>query len=154
MIPFQRFLDEQRDVVWRFAVASVGRQEADDVFQETFLAAMQAYPRLRAGSNHQAWILTIAHRKAIDHFRAHKRRGGWERVGEVPEVAVHDDQPTDDELWEQVRALPDKQRAALTLRYAADLDYTAIGKATGTSADAARKNVHEAMRKLRQETIA
>ena len=49
--PFQRFLDEQRDIVWRFAVASVGRQEADDVFQETFLAAMKAYPRLRSGRN-------------------------------------------------------------------------------------------------------
>lgn len=155
MIPFQRFLDEQRDVVWRFAVASVGRQDADDVFQETFLAAMQAYPRLRAGSNHQAWVLTIAHRKAIDHFRAHKRRGGWERAsGEVPEVTVHDDQPTDEAIWEQVRDLPAKQRAAVTLRYAADLDYAAIGRATGTSADAARKNAHEAMKKLRQEAIA
>ena len=70
MIAFQRFLDEQRDVVWRFLVASVGRQDADDVFQETFLAAMNAYPRLRAGSNLQAWVLTIAHRKALDHFRA------------------------------------------------------------------------------------
>lgn len=155
MIPFQRFLDEQRDVVWRFAVAMVGRQEADDVFQETFLAAMNAYPRLRAGSNHQAWVLTIAHRKAIDHFRANTRRGGWERVhGDVPEVAVHDDEPADEAIWEQVRELPAKQRAAVTLRYAADLDYTAIGKATGTTADAARKNVHEGMKKLRQEALS
>ena len=154
MTPFQRFLDEQRDVVWRFAVAMVGRQEADDVFQETFLAAMKAYPRLRAGSNHQAWVLTIAHRKAIDHFRAHKRRGAWDQIGEVPEVAVRDDERPDDQIWEQVRALPAKQRAAVTLRYAADLDFAAIGKATGTSADAARKNVHEGMRKLRQEAIA
>jgi RNA polymerase sigma factor (sigma-70 family) len=150
--PFQRFLDEQRDVVWRFAVAMVGRQEADDVFQETFLAAMNAYPRLRAGSNHQAWVLTIAHRKAIDHFRANKRRP--QLPGEVPEVAVHDDEPGTDPVWDQVRALPEKQRTAVTLRYAADLDYAAIGKATGTSADAARKNVHEAMKKLRQEANA
>ena len=44
---FQRLLDEQRDVVWRYLVASVGRDEADDCFQETFLSAMRAYPRLR-----------------------------------------------------------------------------------------------------------
>ena len=152
MIPFQRFLDEQRDVVWRFAVASVGRQDADDVFQETFLAAMHAYPRLRAGSNLQAWVLTIAHRKCIDHFRARKRRP--DLPGEVPEVPHHDTEPGDDPVWEQVRALPAKQRAAITLRFAADLDYAAIAEATGTSADAARKNVHEGMKKLRTEVTA
>jgi RNA polymerase sigma factor (sigma-70 family) len=151
VIPFQRFLDEQRDVVWRFAVATVGRQEADDVFQETFLAAMNAYPRLRAGSNHRAWVLTIAHRKALDHFRAVKRRP--QLPGDVPEVAHHDPPGADQAVWEQVRALPGKQRAAVALRYAADLDYEAIGRATGTSADAARKNVHEAMKKLRQEVV-
>ena len=151
VIPFQRFLDEQRDVVWRFAVATVGRQEADDVFQETFLAAMNAYPRLRAQSNHRAWVLTIAHRKALDHFRASKRRP--DLPGDVPEVAHHDRGARDEELWDQVRALPDKQRAAVALRYAADLDYEAIGRATGTSTDAARKNVHEAMKKLRQEVV-
>jgi len=151
VIAFQRFLDEQRDVVWRFSVASVGRQDADDVFQETFLAAMNAYPRLRAGSNLQAWVLTIAHRKALDHFRAQKRRP--ELPGDVPEQAVHDDTPADDELWAQVRVLPAKQRAAITLRYAADLDYASIGKALGTSPDAARRSAHEGLKKLRQEAV-
>ena len=152
VIPFQRFLDEQRDVVWRFAVATVGRQEADDVFQETFLAAMGAYPRLRANSNHRAWVLTIAHRKALDHFRSRKRRP--DLPGDLPEQPHHDPEIGDDPLWEQVRALPDKQRTAVALRYAADLDYEAIGKATKTSAEAARKNVHEAMKKLRKEEAA
>lgn len=152
MIPFQRFLDEQRDIVWRFAVATVGRQEADDVFQETFLAAMAAYPRLRKGSNHRAWVLTIAHRKAMDHFRA--RRRGPDLPGDVPEVAHHDREPGDEAIWAQVRALPDKQRAAVALRYAADLDYAGIAAATGTSPEAARRNVHEAMKKLRQEVAA
>jgi RNA polymerase sigma factor (sigma-70 family) len=129
-------------------VASVGRQDADDVFQETFLAAMRAYPRLRPDSNLQAWVLTIAHRKALDHHRARARRPV---PGEVPEVAVTDAEPTDDELWNQVRALPPKQRGAVALRYAADLGYEAIGQALGTSADAARRNVHEGIKKLRQE---
>jgi len=150
--PFQRFLDEQRDVVWRFLVATVGRQEADDVFQETFLAALQAYPRLRSGSNARAWVLTIAHRKALDHFRAGRRRPAL--PGEVPEASHHDAEPADDALWEQVRALPDKQRTAVALRYAADLDYAGIARATGTSPEAARRNVHEAMRKLRTEVAA
>jgi RNA polymerase sigma factor (sigma-70 family) len=151
VIPFQRFLDEQRDVVWRFAVASVGRQDADDVFQETFLAAMNAYPRLRRGSNHRAWVLTIAHRKALDHFRARKR--GPDLPGDVPEVAHHDAEPADQALWAQVRELPPKQRSAVALRYAADLDYAAIGAALGTTAEAARRSAHEGIKKLRQEAL-
>ena len=71
--PFQRFLDAHREDVWRFLVASVGRDAADDCFQETFLAAMRAYPKMRP-DNPRAWVLTIAHRKALDHFRARKRR--------------------------------------------------------------------------------
>ena len=59
--PFQRFLDEQREPVWRFLVASVGREHADDCFQETFLAALRAYPRLRDAENLRGWALTIAH---------------------------------------------------------------------------------------------
>ena len=63
----------------------------------------------------------------------------------------HDREPPDEALWEQVRALPAKQRAAVTLRYAADLDYTAIGAALDCTADAARSSVHEGIKKLRQE---
>jgi RNA polymerase sigma factor (sigma-70 family) len=151
VIPFQRFLDEHRDSVWRFAVASVGRQEADDVFQETFLAALRAYPRLRPDSNLQAWVLTIAHRKALDHHRARARHAV---PGEIPEVAVTDRDGRDDALWEQVRGLPAKQRAAVTLRYAADLGYEAIGAALGCSTDAARRSAHEGLKKLRQEVSA
>ena len=72
--PFQRFLDSNRDDVLRFLVASVGRHDADDAFQETFLSALGAYERLRPDSNLHAWVLTIAHRKAIDIHRARERR--------------------------------------------------------------------------------
>ena len=103
--PFQRFLDAHRDDVWRFLVASVGRDAADDCFQETFLAAMRAYPRMRP-DNPRAWVLTIAHRKALDHFRARKRRAV--PVGDdLPDVAAPPDpEPRDDGVWARVRALP------------------------------------------------
>src|SRR5450631_2498359 len=72
--PFQRFLDSHREAVWRFLVSSVGRVEAEDCFQETFIAALRAYPRLRSDSNLRAWVLTIAHRKALDAHRGRARR--------------------------------------------------------------------------------
>jgi RNA polymerase sigma factor (sigma-70 family) len=151
VIPFQRFLDEHRDAVWRFAVASVGRQEADDVFQETFLAALRAYPRLRAGSNLQAWVMTIAHRKALDHHRARARRPA---PGAVAEIAVHDPDGRDEELWAAVRALPPKQRAAVTLRFAGDLSHAEVARALGCSEEAARRSAHEGLKRLREELAA
>ena len=83
--PFQALLDEHRDDVYRFLVASLGRDEADDCFQETFISALRAYPRLRDASNLRSWLFTIAHRKAIDAHRARGRRAV--PVEEVPEQA-------------------------------------------------------------------
>src|SRR4051812_49652665 len=71
--PFQRFLDEHADAMWRLCVASVGRDDADDAFQEACLSALRAYPKLRAQSNLRAWALTVAHRKALDVHRARSR---------------------------------------------------------------------------------
>lgn len=150
MDPFQRFFDEHREAVWRFLVARAGRADADDLFQETFMAALRAYPELRG--NPRAWVMTIAHRKTIDHFRARGRRAV--PVEDVPEVAVHDREPADDDLWARVRALPEKQRAAVTLRYAADLSHAEVGALLGCSEDAARRNAHEGLKKLRVEVPA
>ena len=71
--PFQRFLEEHRAAVYRVARGMAGPHEADDVFQETFLAAYKAYPRLKAGGDLKSWVLTIATRKAIDAGRKRSR---------------------------------------------------------------------------------
>jgi RNA polymerase sigma factor (sigma-70 family) len=153
--PFQRFLDDHRDDVWRYLVAAVGRTDADDCFQETFMAAMRAYPRLRAGGtdhNLRAWVLTIAHRKALDTYRSRKRHAV--PVENVPEVAHHDPELRDDGLWTQVRALPPKQRGAILLRYGADLSHAEIAEALDCSEEAARRSLHEGLKKLRAEVAA
>jgi RNA polymerase sigma factor (sigma-70 family) len=145
--PFQAFLDQYREDVYRFLVASVGRQEADDAFQETFLSAMRAYPRLRRNSNLRAWVLTIAHRKALDAHRANGRRPL--PVADVPERGTEDTHGTDPALWAAVRKLPGKQRAAVVLRFASDLAHDEIGQVLGCSEEAARRNVYEGLEKLR-----
>src|ERR687887_2269000 len=112
--PFQRLLDEHRDDVHRFLVASAGPQEAEDCFQETFLAALRAYPRLRDDGNLRGWLLTIAHRKAIDHHRARRRRAT--PVGDAPEVPdprAAAERREMSGVWQKVAALPPKQRAAV-----------------------------------------
>jgi len=148
--PFQTLLDAHGRDVHRFLVASVGRIDADDCYQETWLAALRAYPRLRDASNLKSWIFTVAHRKAIDHVRARRRVAV--PVGDVPErPAGPDPSPPDDDLWSQVRELPPKQRTALALRYVTDAGYDEIARVMATSEDAARRNVHEALKRLRTE---
>jgi RNA polymerase sigma factor (sigma-70 family) len=148
--PFQTLLDTHARDVHHFLVATVGRVDADDCYQETWLAALRAYPKLRDASNLRSWIFTVAYRKAIDHTRA--RRRAAVPVGEVPEIPVETAPiERDDGLWGSVRGLPDKQRTALALRYLADAGYDEIAAVMQTSQDAARRNVHEALKRLRTE---
>ena len=148
--PFQVTLDEHRDSVARFLVASVGRQDADDCLQETLLSALRAYPRLRPGSNVRAWLLTIARNKAMDWHRTRVRQPVL--VGDVPETPVTDAIPDHDpELWEAVRELPHKQRAAVTLRFVNDLSHREIAVVLECTEAAARRSLHEGLVKLREE---
>jgi RNA polymerase sigma factor (sigma-70 family) len=148
--PFQTLLDAHGPDVHRFLVASVGRLDADDCYQETWLAALRAYPKLRDASNLRSWIFTVAHRKAIDHVRARRRVAV--PVGDLPDTPATSPPPhPDDGLWSRVRELPPKQRTALALRYVADAGYEEISTVMGTSEDAARRNVHEALKRLRTE---
>ena len=129
---------------------AVGRDGAEDCFQETFLSALRAYPKLKDASNLRGWLLTIAHRKAIDHHRARGRAPV--PVAEVAEVAAEDGIPEpDDGLWAAVGALPPKQRAAVALRYGSDLPHNEIAAALGCSPEAARRSLYEGLKRLRKE---
>jgi RNA polymerase sigma factor (sigma-70 family) len=148
--PFQHLLDEHAADVMAVLRGAVGRADAEDCFQETFLAALRAYPRLHDASNLRGWLLTIAHRKAIDHHRANGRRPL--PVAEVAEMAAVSPEPEPDEgIWALVGALPPKQRAAVALRYGADLPHAEIAAALGCSPQAARRSLHEGMKRLRKE---
>jgi RNA polymerase sigma factor (sigma-70 family) len=146
---FQTLLDAHGRDVHRFLVATVGSSDADDCYQETWLAALRAYPRLRDASNLRSWILTVAHHKAIDHLRARARHAV--PVADVPERPAPAPAEGDEELWARVRELPNKQRAALALRFVADAPYAEISSVMGTSEEAARRNVHEGLKRLRLE---
>ncbi len=101
-------------------------------------------------------MFTIAHRKIIDHVRARGRRAvPVAEVAETAELASANAATTatlpDEELWSSVAQLPDKQRTAVTLRFLIDSSYGEIAEVMGTSEEAARRNVHEALKRLRKE---
>ena len=146
--PFEVVVERHGRTVLRVCSAVVGAVDADDAWSETFLSAMRAYPSLPADANIEAWLVTIAHRKAIDHRR---RRRAVTLVADVPDRAGPSFAATDDELWDRVRELPTKQRTALALRYVADAAYGDIAEVMGTTEEAARRNVHEGLKRLRTE---
>ena len=150
--PFQLALDQHRDSLARFLAATVGPQEAEDCLQETLIAALRAYPRLRADSNVRAWLFTIARNKALDEHRARVRRPvpvAEAEPGSALAVAVAEE--GDEELWAAVRALPPKQRAAVVLRFVNDFSHREVARVLNCSEEAARRSLHEGLAKLREE---
>jgi RNA polymerase sigma factor (sigma-70 family) len=151
--PFQSLLDAHRGDVYRFLVASVGPIDADDAFQETWISALRAYPRLERADNLRAWLLRIAQRKAIDSHRARGRRplpsdSLPETAAAPPLAPVEDGEP---ELWAAVRRLPPKQRAAVFCRSVLGMPYAELAELLDSSEEAARRNVHEGLKTLREE---
>ena len=148
--PFQVLLEEHRADVYRFLVATAGSSEADDVFQETWIAALRAYPRLRRADNLRAWLFRIAQNKSIDAHRARGRRAV--PVAAVPEGASASSPADDDpELLARVRELPAKQRTAVFCRSVLAMPYDELATLLESSEEAARRNVHEGLKCLREE---
>ena len=147
--PFEEIVAEHGALVMRVCRALVGPDDAEDAWSETFLSALQAYPRLRAGSNLRGWLVTIAHRKAIDLLRGRTRRresplDGSELAASGPAAAG------DEELRSALEALPPKQRGAVIYRYLAGLPYAEVGKLLGSNATAARRSAADGIANLRK----
>ncbi|MCL2393829.1 MAG: RNA polymerase sigma factor [Acidimicrobiaceae bacterium] len=138
---------EQGPTVWRVCRALLGQADAEDAWSETFLAALRAYPRLRRDSNVTGWLVTIAHRKALDQLRARARRPV--PTADLPEAAGEPAE-SDGGLAEALEALPPKQRGAVVYRYLADLPYSEIADLLECSEAAARRSASDGIAKLRR----
>jgi len=160
MRPFEEIVGEYGPMVLRVCRAVLGPSDVEDAWSETFLAALKAYPRLSPGTNVEAWLVTIAHRKAVDTTRSAARRPV--AVAEPPESAERTAPPTDDlpeeraerrerdaELWAALRRLPQRQRTAVAYHYLAGLPYKEVAAITGGSPDAARRAAADGIRALR-----
>ncbi len=147
--PFEQIVAEHGALVMRVCRALVGPADAADAWSETFLSALQAYPRLPAGSNIRGWLVTIAHRKAIDQLRRAARR--LEAAPDPPALeAPAPERADDDELRAALDALPPKQRNAVIYRYLAGLSYEQVGALIGSNATAARRSAADGIASLRK----
>ncbi|HSK15108.1 MAG TPA: sigma-70 family RNA polymerase sigma factor [Gaiellaceae bacterium] len=143
--PFERFYEERRDEIFGYLTRLLGRDAAEDAFQETFLRALRAYGKLEHGRHLRAWAFTIATRVAVD-----TRRRALP-VLEPPEQPVTDERPAYAELEHLAGELPPTERAAVVLRYGYDLTYDDIATALGSTPEAARQAASSGVRRLRKE---
>ena len=151
MQPFEAIVAEHGQVVMRVCRGLLGPVEAEDAWSETFLAALRAYPSLRAGSNVRGWLVTIAHNKAVDQIRARLRVPV--PAGELPERVSGGDpgpEPADSGLESALAGLPPKQRGAVVYRYLADLPYAEVAALLDCSQAAARRSAADGIARLRR----
>ena len=146
--PFEAVVSAHGPTVLRVCRAVLGPVDADDAWSETFLSALKAYPELPAGANIEAWLVTIAHRKAIDVTRARARRAI--PAGDLPGIAGPPHAESDDDLADALARLPDKQKHAVAYHYLAGLPYDDVAGVLGGSADAARRAAADGIATLRR----
>lgn len=148
--PFDQVVADHGAVVLRVCRAVLGPDDADDAWSETFLAALRAYPDLRPDSDVRAWLVTIAHRKAIDVTRATARRAVPD--DRLPEPAAPR-QPTaveaDVDLWTALAALPPKQRQAVAYHHVAGLPHAEVAALVGSTPAAVRRAASDGIARLR-----
>lgn len=144
--PFEHVYERHAGEVLGYLTRLLGRQAAEDAWQETFLRALRAYPKLRHGRHLRAWVFTIATHVALD-----ERRRARPVAGGPPELPVADGPPAFAELAPYTAGLPPTERAAVVLRYGYDLDYADIAQALGSSPAAARQAASSGVRRLRRQ---
>ena len=144
--PFEKVVEEHGRTVLRVCRALLAAPDADDAWSETFLSALRAYRELPETANVEAWLVTIAHRKAIDITRAAARRAI--PVADVPEEPREGGRDLD--LAATLATLPRRQREAVAYHYLAGLPYAEVAAVTGGSTDAARRAAADGIARLRK----
>lgn len=152
--PFERVVADHGATVLRVCRAVLGgSDEAEDAWSETFLAALKAYPQLPPDANVQAWLVTIAHRKAIDVTRARRRHPL--PVSQVPDQVARDGVPEAvldrQHAWAAVRALPERQRLAVAYHHLGGLPYAEVAALIGGTPEGARRAAADGIARLRRD---
>lgn len=149
-LPFDPIATRHGPTVLRVVRAVLGpTADADDAWAETYLAALRAWPDLRPDSNVEGWLVTIAHRKAIDVVRRRARQAV--AVGDVFDRPGGESipEPRDPAVWSALAALPDKQRRCVAYHHVAGLPHAEVASLVGGSEAAARKASSDGVRRLR-----
>lgn len=149
--PFEHAVTTHGPTVLRVVRAVLGPgPDADDAWSETFLAALRAWPDLPSDTNVQAWLVRVAHRKAIDVTRGAARRASPTDL--LPERPSTTGLPGsgDPDLWAAVAALPERQRLCVAYHYLGGLRHTETAELIGGTPAAVRRAASDGLATLRR----
>jgi len=146
--PFEMVVTDHGLAVLRVCRAVLGPVDADDAWSETFLSALKAYQDLPDDANVEAWLVTIAHRKAVDVTRARGRQAI--PTDDLPQPPAAAQTEHDDDLANALAHLSPKQKQAVAYHYLAGLPYTEVAAILGGSTDAARRAAADGIAALRR----
>lgn len=150
-LPFEQAVKQHGETVLRVCRAVLGPgPDADDAWSETFLAALRSWPDLPEDTNVEAWLVRVAHRKAIDITRARARHAI--PTDDLPEQTSPLGNPggKDYGVWAAVAALPERQRLAVAYHYLGGLPHAETAELIGGSTDAVRRAAADGIKSLRQ----
>ena len=147
-IPFERAVEQHGATVLRVCRAVLGGgPDADDAWSETFLAALRSWDGLSDDTNVEAWLVRVAHRKAIDVTRARTRSAVPTET--LPEAPSSRDSTTG-EIWNDVAALPERQRMAVAYHYFGGISHVETAELIGSTPAAVRRAAADGISKLRE----
>lgn len=151
--PFETFYEAQRGPIFRYLLRLCGNATtAEDHFQETFLRALRAYPRVEDPSGLRPWVYRIAHNVVVDSARATRRRpeAPLEAAGEPQAAAPRGGDPAaQGHLNDLTASLSPAERRAVVLRYEHDLSYAEIASVLECTPEAARAAASAGVKRLR-----
>jgi RNA polymerase sigma factor (sigma-70 family) len=151
VLPFEEIVATHGPLVLRVCRAALGPVDADDAWSETFLAALRAYPTTEV-ENVEAWLVTIAHRRAID-VRRRRARDALP-VATVPERGTRpDDAHEHDDLYAALASLPEKQRLTVAYHHLGGLPHRDVAALVGGTEEAARRAAADGIRALRARLL-
>jgi RNA polymerase sigma-70 factor (ECF subfamily) len=165
---FEQLITQHQEEIYRYIIKLTRSDgESEDLFQETFLRAYKAYNRLPEGSNSRAWLFKIATNLCKNYFRTRQRHHtiALDDALDTIETRSSDANGHSQANPEQIMlskdmerkvltiidGLPFKQKAALIQRKFHGQEYDSIAVSLGCSPDAARANVFQALKKIREE---
>ena len=156
VLTFGDVVDANQEEILRYLRRLTGHSEqAEDLFQETFLRALPAFPRLRVGSNHRAWLYRIATNTFLNERRTSRRRREVPLVEDVASprsgTAGQDANSMPEQYRQLIAELPRRQRVAFVQRKLLGRSYPQIANAMGGSESGVRANVYQAVRRLRRQ---
>lgn len=149
---FRLLVDRHQQPIFRFAAGMLGnREEAQDVAQETFLAAfvnLSGYDPSRAAF--ATWLFTIARNRCLNLLKQRRplTHNELDSIGIIPSADPIVSQELSQQLDRALAALPVDQRSAFVLAEIEELTYAEIARIEQTSIGTVKSRIHRAKQRL------